>query len=148
MDLDKKWGCSHSSPPAPPPYPKAGSRPRESLCLSWQSLVGVFLEWPPTLFSGGIGDTTEHTLTPFWGFPSGFPRSLSPACQRRKHWLHPCTGKIPRRRKWQPIPVFSPGKSHGQGSLVGYICLTRKGVIPAHQHPPLWGSHWWTGSGV
>ena len=24
------------------------------------------------------------------------------------------------RRKWQPIPVFLPGKSHGQRSLVGY----------------------------
>ena len=23
------------------------------------------------------------------------------------------------RRKWQPIPVFSPGESQGQGSLVG-----------------------------
>ena len=25
-----------------------------------------------------------------------------------------------RRSKWQPTPVFLPGKSHGQGSLVGY----------------------------
>ena len=24
------------------------------------------------------------------------------------------------RRKWQPIPVFSPGKSHGQRSLASY----------------------------
>ena len=23
------------------------------------------------------------------------------------------------RRKWQPTPVFLPGESHGQGSLVG-----------------------------
>ena len=29
-------------------------------------------------------------------------------------------GKIPWRRKWQPDPVFLPGKSHGQRSLVGY----------------------------
>ena len=29
-------------------------------------------------------------------------------------------GKIPWRRKWQPTPAFLPGKSHGQGSLVGY----------------------------
>ena len=28
--------------------------------------------------------------------------------------------KIPWRRKWQPIPVFLPGKSHGQRSLVSY----------------------------
>ena len=25
-----------------------------------------------------------------------------------------------RRRKWQPTPVFLPGKSHGQRSLAGY----------------------------
>ena len=29
-------------------------------------------------------------------------------------------GKIPWRNKWQPIPVFLPGKSHGQRSLAGY----------------------------
>ena len=29
-------------------------------------------------------------------------------------------GKIPGRRKWQPTPVFLPGKFHGQRSLVGY----------------------------
>ena len=28
--------------------------------------------------------------------------------------------KIPWGRKWQPPPVFLPGKSHGQRSLVGY----------------------------
>jgi len=29
-------------------------------------------------------------------------------------------GKIPWRKKWQPTPVFLPGKSHGHRSLVGY----------------------------
>ena len=28
--------------------------------------------------------------------------------------------KIPWIRKWQPTPVFLPGESHGQSSLVGY----------------------------
>ena len=32
------------------------------------------------------------------------------------HWVR----KIPWRRKWQTTPVFSPGKSHGQKSLLGY----------------------------
>ena len=32
----------------------------------------------------------------------------------------PWVGKIPWRRKWQPTPVFSPGKFHGLRSLVGY----------------------------
>ena len=29
-------------------------------------------------------------------------------------------GKITWGRKWQPTPVFLPGESHGQRSLVGY----------------------------
>ena len=32
----------------------------------------------------------------------------------------PGSGKIFWRRKWQPTPVFLPGKSHGRKSLVGY----------------------------
>ena len=35
-------------------------------------------------------------------------------------------GKIPWRRKWQPTPVFLPGESHGQRSLVGYILWGHK----------------------
>ena len=32
----------------------------------------------------------------------------------------PWVRKIPWRRKGQPTPVFLPGKSHGQRSLVGH----------------------------
>ena len=42
------------------------------------------------------------------------------ACQCRRRGLDPWVGKIPWRRKWQPPPVFLPGKSHGQRNLVGY----------------------------
>ena len=38
----------------------------------------------------------------------------------------PWVGKIPRRRKWQPTPVFLPGESHGQRNLVGYRPRGRK----------------------
>ena len=31
------------------------------------------------------------------------------------------------RRKWQPTPVILPGKSRGQGSLVGYSSRGLKG---------------------
>ena len=34
--------------------------------------------------------------------------------------------KIPWRRAWQPTPVFLPGKSHAQRSLVGYSSCRRK----------------------
>ena len=32
----------------------------------------------------------------------------------------PWVGKIPGRRAQQPTPVFLPGESHGQRSVVGY----------------------------
>ena len=43
------------------------------------------------------------------------------ACNAGDPDLIPGSGKFPWRRKWQPIPVFLPGKSHGQRSLAGYI---------------------------
>ena len=38
----------------------------------------------------------------------------------RSYWFSPWVGKIPWRRKWQPTPVFLPGKFHRQRSLVDY----------------------------
>ena len=37
----------------------------------------------------------------------------------RRHSFDPWVEKIPWRREWQPTPVFLPGTSHGQRSLVG-----------------------------
>ena len=34
--------------------------------------------------------------------------------------------KIPWRRKWQPTPIFLPGKSHGQRNLGGYSPWSHK----------------------
>ena len=45
------------------------------------------------------------------------------ACQgrrSRRHGYDPWVGMIPWRRKWQPTPVFLPGKTQEQRSLVGY----------------------------
>ena len=50
------------------------------------------------------------------GFPSGSDcKSVCLQWRRPRfdHWV----GKIPWRRKWQPTPVFLPGKSHGLRSL-------------------------------
>ena len=55
-------------------------------------------------FAGGAGGT-----------------ELASHCRRHKrHGFDPWVGKIPWRRKWQFIPVFLPGKSHGQRRLAGY----------------------------
>ena len=34
--------------------------------------------------------------------------------------------KIPWRKEWHPIPIFFPGKFHGQRSLAGYSPWGRK----------------------
>ena len=58
--------------------------------------------------------------------PRGFPGGAcgkKPACQcrrRKRCGFDPWVGKIPWRRAWQPTPVFLPGESHGQRSLVSY----------------------------
>ena len=44
--------------------------------------------------------------------------SKESTCQYRKPRFDPWVGKIPRRRKWQPAPVFL--QSHGQRGLAGY----------------------------
>ena len=47
--------------------------------------------------------------------------SLLGICLRcRRPGFDSWVGRIPWRRKWQPTPVLSPGKSHGRRSLVGY----------------------------
>ena len=38
----------------------------------------------------------------------------------RETWFNPWVGKTPWRRGRLPTPVFWPGESHGQRSLVGY----------------------------
>ena len=45
------------------------------------------------------------------------------ACQCRRYKrcrFNPWVGKTSSCRKWQPAPVFSLGKFHGQRSLAGY----------------------------
>jgi len=40
--------------------------------------------------------------------------------EMQEMWFDPWVEKISWRRKCQPMPVFLPGKFHGQGSLAGY----------------------------
>jgi len=56
------------------------------------------------------------------GFPGGSDGKES-LCNAentyRRHEFHTWVRNIPRRREWLPTPVFLPGESHGQRSLVG-----------------------------
>ena len=59
----------------------------------------------------------------------GFPvaQQIHLQCRRQRRLrFDPWVGNIPWSRKWKPTPVFLPGKSHGQRSLVGYSLWGRK----------------------
>ena len=52
-----------------------------------------------------------------------------------RRWFNPGVGKMPWRRKWQPIPVFLPGKHHReawQATVQGVI----KNWTQMSTHPP------------
>ena len=55
------------------------------------------------------------------GFPDGSVVKNPPASAGGERLgFSPWVGKFPWRRKWQPTPVFVPGKSCEQRSLAGY----------------------------
>ena len=63
-----------------------------------------------------------------WGFPGGSVVKNPPANigDTGDAGLIPGSGKISWSRKWQPTPVFLPGKFHGQRSLASYSAWNHK----------------------
>ena len=61
-------------------------------------------------------------------FPDSWASQVAPvgknlpanAGDNKRFWFDPWVGKIPWRRALPPTPVFLPGESHGQRSLVAY----------------------------
>ena len=54
------------------------------------------------------------------GFPGGPMIKNPPSNAEDRCGLDPWDRKIPWKRKWQPTPVFLPGKFHLQRSMGGY----------------------------
>ena len=80
-------------------------------CLSMQTWVSLSTLSRSLVFRLGLYWT--------WDFPGGSD-GKSICLQWGRPGLNPWVVKIPWRRKWQPISVFLPGKSHGWRSLAGY----------------------------
>ena len=83
-------------------------RAEKTRTASWTSRCIICV--PP-----GLSESSHLYL----GLPR-WPSGKESTCQCRRRGFYPWVGKIPWRRKWQPTPVFLPGKSHGQRGLVGY----------------------------
>ena len=62
---------------------------------------------------------SNPTLGKVLGFPDGSSDKES-TCRCRRCRFVPWVRKIPWRRKLKPAPVFLPGESQRQTSLVGY----------------------------
>ena len=72
------------------------------------------LSFPPSL--------CKHFNFSKYGLPWWLSGKES-ACQCRRHkkcGFDPWVRKMPWRRKRQPIPVFLPGKFHGERKVLGY----------------------------
>ena len=90
--------------------------------LPSSSIHGIFqarvLEWSSIAFSA-----SEQLVRSNFKLSKVEATEKEFACQCMRHrrfGFNPWVRKIPWRRKWQPSPVFLPGKSHGQRSLAGY----------------------------
>ena len=83
----------------------SGRRWLAKVALSKLFIVWCYFPLPPVLACG----------LPWW--LSG----KESTCQSKRHEFNPWVGKTPWRRKWQPTPVFLPGKSRGQRSLAATV---------------------------
>ena len=61
--------------------------------------------------------STKNTCTQYYGLRRWVTKEST--CQCRRLRFIPWVGTIPWKRKWQPTPLFLPGQSYGQRSLVG-----------------------------
>ena len=82
---------------------------------------------PGTGEPGGLPSMGSHRVGHDWSDLAAAAAAASQMVQWKRIWLqwrrwgfHPWIQTTPWRMKWQPTPVFLPGISHGQRSLVGW----------------------------
>ena len=95
---------------------------------SWScTLKNKFLS---SIFSVAINQTLLNINLKVWEF----------TCQCKRHKklrFNPWVRKISWSKKWQPTPVFLPGKFHGQKDLAGYSprgCKELDTIEHTHTH--------------
>ena len=96
-----------------------------SILTELKEFTHLWAWWLPSMGSHRVGhDWSDLAAAAAATNKCWLPRwDTEPTCQCRRHerpGFDPWVRKIPRRREQQPTPVFLPGESHGQRSLVGY----------------------------
>ena len=104
--------------PSIPPFPPS---------LLFFFFLPFFLPSFSVPFPGGRGELPVSLTVKQWRgmHTQGLPEwcngeESSSQCKTYRCGFDPWVGKTPWRRAWQPTPVFLPGESHGQRSLVDY----------------------------
>ena len=127
-------------------YLFCGHRSLEMSCICGELNTWTLGHGPPLpvcVFAMKFCSDIQNGPTSRLGFP-GSTSCKEPACQCRRCkrlGFNPWVRKIPWRRAEQPIPVFLPGESHGQKSLMGYGPQGQKesNTTEATQHTdPFW----------
>ena len=119
-----------SLPPISAPWPPAGVH--RELLLAEELMLPLKTAGREYRERGLLGRVVGIWHLPMHGSAMGFPgghsdKELARYCRRLKRCgFDPRVGKKPWRRKWQLTPVFLPGKSLAQKSLVGYSSWGRK----------------------
>ena len=90
-----------------------GTVSRDGFCQFLPFLWASPFYYPEAIFVSFTGGCKDVPI------PGG-TSSKESTCQCKRCEFDPWVRKILWRRKWQPTPVFLPGESHGQRSLVGY----------------------------
>ena len=97
------------------------SSPPNLLCMAFSTMVVLAFQKDGAEMSSARLFLTEWASQ--LGRSSGSKES---ACNAGDLGSIPGLGRFPWRRKWQPTPVFLPGKSHGWRSPAGYSPLGHK----------------------
>ena len=84
------------------------------------------------------GESKKAFCNISWGFPSDKESACNVGDRRLEFYLW--VGQIPWRMKWQPIPVFLPGESHGQRCLASHSTQGQKesDMTEATEHTISW----------
>ena len=110
--------------PHTPPHPQSGSFSERLEPVLWPAL-GNPLPFKAHLHSSALSLLYGPTLTSirdYWKNHCG-SSGEEPTCQsgrRKRRRSNLWVKKIPWKGKWQPTPVFLPGKLQGRRSLAGY----------------------------
>ena len=127
---DGLWPTPPASSCLPAPRPVfSGADHGNAASLLLRHLGPGTCTWEPRLHACSRTNISSPGATKYKDAVRAFPggsdgKSVCLQCGRPR--FHPWVRQVPWRRKWQPTPLFLPGKFHGQRSLMGYSPRGRK----------------------